>query len=272
MIYQSVKRRYPMRSLADRLITLAKAAFGIGLFILALTWLFADDLPSPAALLPALAQEPIQKPTSALPFTTNFDGISYQVKPLHEYELWGLVVSMHHSDSWWDSFHRNTGDFLNVVDLCVVWGKSNALSGLYEKLSFSSGQFTCYYKTSDRETWERFVNEEISNNHILATDYAIKRRIKDVRVGDQIHFRGYLAEYSNSKGMYRSTSTARTDTGPGACETVFIETFEVLRRGPRLWLNLRRTGVALILASILFVLVFVCLPGRFHGEMEVSSP
>ncbi|MDR0233809.1 MAG: hypothetical protein LBI31_03265 [Zoogloeaceae bacterium] len=254
----------PRRNFADALTRLAKTAFCVGLLMLALSWFFVDDLPSPAKLLPDLVQAPIQNPTSAPAFTTNLNGVSYRIKPLYTYELWGLVVSTHHSDSWWDNMHRDTGDFLNVMDLCVVWGKNNALSGIYEKFSFSSGQFTCYYSTSNQEAWSRFVNEELSNNHILVADKEAGRRMKQVRTGDQIHLRGYLVEYQNSQGAYRGSSTVRTDTGNGACETVFVEAFDVLRRSSRLGLTLCWLGVSLILISILSFIASSCIPERWN--------
>jgi len=113
----------------------------IGLFFLALGWIVEKNyFPPSSGILPILAQEPIQKPTSAQPFTVDVEGVGYQIKPLYEYELWGLVVSMHHSSRW----HKGKGDFLNIMDFCVVWGKSNALSGLYKKISFHNEEFTCF--------------------------------------------------------------------------------------------------------------------------------
>ena len=256
--------------LADGLLRFAKIGFVAGLFSLALGWFVEkNDFPPSSRILPVLAQDPRQEPTSAPPFAVDFEGVRYQVEPLYEYELWGLVVSMHHSDSWRDYHHKNSGDFLNVVDFCVVWGKNNALSGVYEKISFSSGQFTCFWKASDPTIWNYFKNEEASNNHIVVADQAIRRQIRKVRIGDQIHFRGQLVKYRHPKWTgFRSSSTTRTDTGPGACETVFVRDFEILKAGPRRGLMLRWIGGILTLASILSFVAFFCLPERFYSSSQ----
>ncbi len=58
-----------------------------------------------------------------------------------------------------------------------------------------------------------------------------------MRVGDQVHVRGYLAEYSHDQGLhfFRGTSTTRTDQGNGACETVYATDAEILRAGNGGW-------------------------------------
>lgn len=250
------------RSLVDKLVLLSKLMFGAGLLALAGGWFFVSDLPPGAAILPELAQDPVQEQVSMPPFTADIGGRGYQVKPLYEYELWGLVVSMHQSEGWRDYAHRDWGDSLNVADLCVVWGEHNARSGLYQKLSFSSGQFTCYVESSDSATWEKFVGEELSNNHILVTDKAIRARVKNARIGDQIHFRGYLVNYQ-LPGGWRNTSTVRTDSGNGACEVVWVEEFDVLKKRPGLGPGLRWAGVLLMLGAVILFLLTALLPARF---------
>jgi hypothetical protein len=138
----------------------------------------------------------------------------------------------------------------------VIWGR-NAFSSIYEKMSFSSRQWTCYAKSSAAE-WREFSMSGLSNNHILTDRDTIRRMLKQVRLGDQIRFRGYLVEYSHDGGFPRSTSTLR---GDGACETVFVEEFDILRRGPRHWLVLRWVAGLAVLASIL---IWLYLPDRFH--------
>jgi hypothetical protein len=218
-----------------------------------------DTLPPPSGLLSVLASEPVQRPVDRPPFDTTVNDVTYHIKPLYRYELWGLVVSRHHADSFIDYAHQEWGDHLNTVDLCVIWGK-NAFSGVYEKAHFSSGQWTCYVEYS-AETGARFSWNEMSNNHLLVDRAAIRQQLKRARVGDQIHFRGYLVEYSHDGEFQRGTSTVRDDTGNGACETVFLEDFAILRKGPGLWRNLRWFSGLMLLA---LTLVWFLMPHRFH--------
>lgn len=227
------------------------AAFLFGLYM-------GDALPPPGDLLPVLENEPDQRLVQKPPFDTTVNEIAYHIRPLYRYELWGLVVSQHHAGSFIDYVHKKWGDHLNTADLCVVWGQ-NAFSGIYERMSFSSDQWTCFARSS-AETWQQFSMSGLSNNHILADQRAIRQQLKQVRPGDQVHFRGYLAEYSHDGGFSRGTSTVRTDTGNGACETVFVEEFDILRSGPGHWRTLRwLAGFAMLLA----LAVWLLLPSRF---------
>ncbi len=142
------------------------------------------------------------------------------MQPLYSYDLVGLVVSRHAADSWWDYIHA--GGMLNIADVCVVWG-NNIRSGAYSKISFSNSQFACNWSTSSSEDFAAFDPTAVSNNHLIADNADVIRRIREARVGDQIRFRGYLAEYSHNHGFpfKRGTSTVRTDTATAVrCETV----------------------------------------------------
>ena len=74
---------------------------------------------------------------------------------LFDYEITGLVVSKHNADTWWDWVHAASHDHLNVTDLCVVWG-DNARSGSYQDMRFSSGQWTCNFKTDSDAAFAAF--------------------------------------------------------------------------------------------------------------------
>jgi hypothetical protein len=225
--------------------------FWTGVSLLCFSWFRGDDFPAPAAVLPTLSRAPEQTAIQRAPFDVTVAGKEYRISPLYRYDLTGLVVSLHHADSWLDYAHQEWGDALNIVDLCVVWGK-NATSGIYEEMRFSHGQWTCYYQTRDQKTWERFSESEISNNHLLTNHPAIRRKIRSARIGDQIRLVGFLAEYAHGD-FRRGTSTTRTDTGNGACETVWVEGFDILRRPPAYGRVARWLGYCLIaLAAILW--------------------
>jgi hypothetical protein len=196
----------------------------------------SDALPPPAELVPALQDEPVQTAVKQAAFSTTRDGVVYTVQPLFEYDLVGLVVSKHDAKSWWDYLHREWNDNLNIVDLCVIWG-NNARSGAYADIAFSSGQFTCNFSTHSDAAYAVFDQTAISNNHLLTDQATLAKTMRAIRVGDQIHFRGHLAEYSHHHGMEfkRGTSTVRTDTGNGACETVFVDSIEIIKAGGKRW-------------------------------------
>jgi hypothetical protein len=221
------------------------------LILLLVSYLQRDAWPSRDTIRTELMAEPVQRQAVLPPIKATVGGINYEVQPLYSYDLYGLVVSTHDSSTWWDYIHRQWKDELNVMDACVVWG-NNLRSGAFRDISFSSGQFVCNFETSSPTAYELFDQTAVSNNHLLTSNPAIAKAMRSARVGDQIHFRGYLAEYSHNHGFpfKRGTSTIRTDTGNGACETVYVEEFEILRRGGGWWRALLWFAWALLIASV----------------------
>jgi hypothetical protein len=232
-------------------LRLGSGLMAAGVALLAASLLLRHALPAPVELRAELRNEPLQQPTQAAPFRTSVGGITYTVTPMAEYEIWGLVVSDHDSDAWWDWIHSASNDHLNVVDLCVVFAE-NAATGGYVGLDYSSGQFVCYVQTGSAEKWRRFSMRALSNNHLLADRPSIAAKLRSIQVGDQVHIRGWLAEYAHYQGFAfkRGTSLTRDDTGNGACETIYVQEVEVLRAGGVPWRWLVWPAVALIVLGL----------------------
>ncbi len=235
--------------MTKRLVQLLLAS---GLILLtAATWQ-KTALPPRQGLSPDLLKEPVQVQIRQAAFDTTVNGVTYTIQPLYTYDLRGLVVSMHDSKTWWDYIHREWNDHLNVMDLCVVWG-NNAESGAYHEVEFSSGQFVCYFNPKSIESPRPFDPYSLSNNHLLTDNPDIARTIRKVRIGDQVRFRGYLAEYSHNhdgQPFKRGTSIVRTDTGNGACETIYVEEFEILKPGGGPWRALVWVAAFMLAAGV----------------------
>ncbi|HET6629575.1 MAG TPA: hypothetical protein VFG91_07350 [Woeseiaceae bacterium] len=191
-----------------------------------------NDVPAGVDVLPPVEHEPIQSPTARPVFSARWGGVEYRVEPQFAYDLYGMVVSYRqHDDS--SRMHRRANDHLNMADLCVVWG-DNAQNDYLPELEFWNGVFTCNVKTSDSQAWASFNLDEMSNNHLISDDPRIRERVSDVAIGDQVHVRGVLASYGTG-GNKRGTSTTRSDTGDGACETIYVETFEIVAEAVSYW-------------------------------------
>ena len=222
-----------------------------GIALLAVSLVMRHALPSPDDLRPELRNEPLQQPAQLASFQTTVRGVTYTVKPVADYEIWGLVVSNHDTSTWWNWIHKASNDNLNVVDLCVVFAE-NVKSGGYAGLDYSSGQFVCYVQTSSNEKWQRFSMRALANNHLLADRPSIVAKLRDVRIGDQVRIRGWLSEYAHNQGFAftRGTSLTRDDTGNGACETIYVQEVEVLRHGGRPWRWLVWPAISLIAVGL----------------------
>jgi hypothetical protein len=233
-----------------------RLAMLLSLLLWLLSLLFINRLPGPEDIYAQLYREPLQtKENIPPPFEVKKNKLTYIVTPLFNYELYGLVVSQHRSDSLLDLSHRRWQDYLNIKDLCVVWGK-NISSGVYRKMEFWNRDFTCMCDFPDGETAMLFSGNHLSNNHILCADKELSRRILAARPGDQIYFKGYLVSYSQPANEFlRGTSTVRDDTGDGACETVFVADFSILQRANRVWQAVNPLAFVATLAFLITMLL-----------------
>lgn len=192
-----------------------------------------NDLPSDIQFRPEVLEEPSQRSTAKTAFVANYDDVEYRVDPEFEYELYGMIVSYRHHDGK-SRMHARANDHLNMLDVCVIWG-DNTKNSLLHKINFWNGIFTCNVKTGNQEAWDQFDMYQLSNNHLISDDERTRDQVTDIQVGDQIRVRGYLASYSSENGGTRGTSTTRLDTGDGACETLYVERFEIIEHARSNW-------------------------------------
>ncbi len=254
-----VKQKEAALAFINRVAGSKRQVFRLAMFFSLALWLlsllFINRLPGPENVYSQLFRDPLQtRENIPPPFQVKKNKLTYVVTPLFNYELHGLVVSQHRSDSLLDISHRRWQDYLNIKDLCVVWGK-NIRSGVYRKMKFWNRDFTCMCDFPDGETAMLFSWSHLSNNHILCADEKLSRRILAVRPGDQIYFKGFLVSYSQPANQFsRGTSTVRDDSGNGACETVFVTDFTVLQRANRAWQAVNRLT---FLATVAFLIAML---------------
>ncbi|RFF30623.1 hypothetical protein DZC52_07800 [Wenzhouxiangella sediminis] len=211
-------------------------------------WSNRDNFDSDMWIHPAVADEPRQSPVDEPEFTTHANDVDYIVRPKYRYELTGLVVSFKRFSQDY-GLHKRWNDFINVADVCVVWG-DNATDVDLNAFDFWNGEFTCTFSTRNETAWRRFDKNKLSNNHLITDSPRVREVIEELEVGDQVRFSGWLAEYGEPGGPFRSTSTTRTDTGDGACETVYVADMEIVGSMSTIWRHLVWLSVAGLLVSI----------------------
>ncbi len=242
---------------------LFKWLFVVSLLALAVSWWNRDALPEPGSFDSRIAQPPRQAKTRVKEFDVEAGAQRYRIKPLYAYELDGMVVSMSHAHSFTDIYHAEWQDFLNLKDICVIWGE-NVRSAVYREMDFSNTTWTCWASWPNGTVRRRFSDDELSNNHLLADRPEVQRAILDARPGDQVRLRGYLAEYRNpANGFFRGTSVTRSDRGQGACETVYVDRFEIVREANPGWRRLFAISRWLApLSLVAFVALLLVTPVR----------
>lgn len=243
-------------TLSILLENLSKIGFALGLLLMAWAYTYKDRLPEPNFYEVRKLTEPRQSASNMRPFEVRAGDQTYRINPQFDYELDGVVVSYHDADSIGDIYHDSLwADFLNLRDLCVIWG-DNVTSGVYRDMHFHNTTWTCWAQWPDNATGARFNGHQLSNNHLLADKDYIKRQIMEAEPGDQIRFRGYLADYSNlGNGFERGTSISRTDRGNGACETVYVTDFDVVIKANGGWRRLFSFAAGLTVMSVIGVVI-----------------
>jgi hypothetical protein len=243
--------------LAQHYLALAFALCVIGAIYLSLRDI---ALPDPSFVDAAIKEgEPLQEVTDQRQFTAIIKGYTYTITPRATYHIAGLVVSQHRGDALFNMYHQ--ADPGNVEDVCVVWGEAIA-NGSYRKVTYTSGEFTCYFSWSGRLD-PPFNPEKMSNNHLIPADDLVAHRIRGLRIGDQIRMIGLLVDYnvsSNGRNVFtRQTSLTRKDTGNGACEILYVTDLHVVRPGNHLEANAATyawyasVGLLVALGAIWFV-------------------
>lgn len=209
-----------------------------------------NDIPADINFMPQIAAEPVQQQTNKAAFSVTWEDVEYRVEPQYEYDLYGMIVSYRHHDGN-SRMHLQSNDHLNMLDVCVVWGE-NATGDHLRKLDYWNGIFTCNVKTRDNDAWAAFDMNKLSNNHLLSNDEFVRDQVMDIQIGDQIRVRGWLASYGSEGGGKRGTSTVRTDTGNGACETIFVDRFEIVEAASGGWRQSMYGSLLVLVLSLFF--------------------
>ncbi len=224
----------------------------LSFFTLVIGFWKKNDISSRMQILAEISAEPVQNNIRSRseknPFTVSVNAVDYKIKPLYDYELFGMVMSYKHHDPK-IRLHKSWNDHLNVADYCVVWGTTAAASTL-PKVKFWNGQFTCNFSTRNQEAWDNFNISQISNNHLISAENNIRNKISKLRIGDQIRIKGKLAEYENlNVGGTRGTSITRDDQGDGACETIYVEEVAILKSYTSGWRIIMYVSLVIFLLS-----------------------
>jgi len=241
---------------------LFKWIFLISLSLMLFTAYYKDELPEPTTDSSIRLEPPLQTETSRQPFTIVSNKQRYNITPKFDYDLTGIVVTYSNADGFTNIWHHDIWkDFINVRDLCVIWDP-NVNSGVYKKVTFSSDSWTCWFSWKDSATTEQFKITAIANNHLVTTNNQIKAALLNAEIGDVVHFKGVLATYKNEEsGAERETSIKRTDTGNGACETVYMDEFKVIQKANPVLRNFYKLSKWIAIFSLIgFVIFFIKTP------------
>jgi len=146
----------------------------------------------------------------------------YTIQPAARYVIDARVLSKLHYGA------HDHGDLV-PYDLALGW-QTMSDSAVLDQLDIS--QFGRYYQYR----WQNpppadptVIAQTSANNHLIAANDKVAHTIARLRTGDVIHMEGYLVNASQPDGFHWNSSLTRDDTGPGACELMWVEKISVQR-------------------------------------------
>lgn len=158
-----------------------------------------------------LTVHPVQRWTDREPFRT----AGFRLLPRAEYEIAARVTGLarYRFDPWAS---------LAPVDAVLTWGE---LTEPPYRGRVSYDQLSRYYfwSTRARDLDLRTIATRSANVHLLPATETLRRVLVGLEVGDRVRLRGLLVDAVGDDGAQLRTSITRGDTGPGACEVLWVE-------------------------------------------------
>ncbi|MBB6241551.1 hypothetical protein [Rhodanobacter sp. MP1X3] len=113
-------------------------------------------------------------------------------------------------------------------DLALGWGRMSDSSVLASIKITQSDRFY-YWHVHQFPIPRREIETSSANMHMIPADAGVKRELEQVRVGQVVHFEGFLVDASRPGGWHWKTSMTRDDVGAGACELVYVESLMIAK-------------------------------------------
>ena len=148
-----------------------------------------------------------------------FEFRNYRLTPLADFEVNARVLST-------KAYKRGREADLSPVDLALGWGRMSD-EAVIDQISIRQLNRFYLWRAKQLPIPQREIETHSANMHIIPSNRQIERELKRIRKGDLVTFSGKLVHVDASDGWRWTSSLTRTDTGNGACELIFVESFEI---------------------------------------------
>ncbi|MFO1344238.1 MAG: hypothetical protein U1F05_14115 [Burkholderiales bacterium] len=161
--------------------------------------------------------EPVQRDVQAAPFRVR----DYTLTPRARFRAEARVLAGERY-----RFAREAD--LMPRDLALGWGVMSD-SSVIEQLAISQSDRFYFWKSrsSALPAQVEQIIASSANMHLIPASDSVARAIDRARVGQVIELEGMLVDVALPKGGNLRTSLTRTDSGAGACEIVYVESFVI---------------------------------------------
>lgn len=165
------------------------------------------------------SDEPYQEEIDEESFVIETRKGAVTLTPRAEFEVSAVVAGA-------ERYRLDGGSFLSPVDLALIWGELPE-EPYKSQVSYDQSARFYYWRVPTRELDLRYIQQHSSNMHMIPGSSNVRRALLAVDPGDEIRVSGLLVDASAAGGYNWRSSLSRTDSGPGACELVWVEELQI---------------------------------------------
>ncbi len=162
-------------------------------------------------------------------FTRTMGDWKYTLTSSYTYTLAGRIVGRH-------EYPATPPEGIISLDLAVVNGdlvSRNILSFFTFEMGNRNLKYS-YDMPSILGLTEEYIDEHVSNNHLVFLNSSLEDEVKQVPEGECIVINGKLVDIrgtSQKEKIFLNTSTVRNDEYPTGCEIILVESYSVVSCG-----------------------------------------
>jgi hypothetical protein len=182
-------------------------------------WLHGCPRGTPAGRPIDWSGDPIQVDGDRPPFVRETGKGTVTFHPRATFDASGVVAAA-------EPYRFDEVAFLAPVDVVLTWGRL-PVPPYSEKVSYS--QMTRYYfwRTGARDLDLDYIQRHSSNMHLIPADPNLAKAVRKIASGDRVRIEGFLVDVATDRGLTWKTSLTRDDSGPGACEVIWVEALQI---------------------------------------------
>lgn len=146
----------------------------------------------------------------------------FTIKPLADFKLAARILSRR-------CYSRDAFSDLMPCDLALGW-QSMSDSAVLEHLKlYQTLRYYMYRWENSPPIDPSIISGTSANMHLIPSTEMIQKQIEQFKVGSLIELQGILVSVKGPNGASITSSLSRTDSGPGACEVIWVDSINLAK-------------------------------------------
>ncbi len=167
-----------------------------------------------------VSEQPVQKLITNDTISIKFKDVL--IKRLADFKMKARVLS---TERYW----LGQAAAISPVDVAFGWNQMSD-SAFLGKLNISQADrfyFYRYNNSDDAGIDPSVIVKNSANMHLIPSTKDIENKIKNLRTGHIVNLTGQLVRVDFKDGSEMKSSLTRDDTGPGACEVIWVTSLDM---------------------------------------------